>query len=113
MNIATEEPCRFALITMIFKMCFKKSFIFPSICYTESKDICDDFHLKYLSSTRKIMRDYNDNLQDGVYEDKDRGPCETCKRCITNECDGLIQELEKLNGLQLVSAGACRCMYYV
>ncbi|XP_048737240.2 uncharacterized protein LOC125652242 [Ostrea edulis] len=74
----------------------------------ESKDICDDFHLKYLSSTRKIMRDYNDNLQDGVYEDKDRGPCETCKRCITNECDGLIQELEKLNGLQLVSTGACR-----
>jgi hypothetical protein len=93
---------------------FKKTiFIFLLICHpdVENNEIFDHFDLRCLSITRKTMRDYNDNLEDGVFEDRDRGPCQTCKRLITKECDGLIHELERLNNLHLVSAGDCQCKY--
>jgi hypothetical protein len=50
-------------------------------------------------------------LEDGSYEEKNRGPCQICKRLIMKECDGLIYELDRLNEVQLVNAGVCPCKY--
>lgn len=48
-----------------------------------------------MSKTRKIIRDYNDNLDDLTYKNGDGRPCERNRDCLLKECQGLIEELKR------------------
>nr|XP_034324909.1 uncharacterized protein LOC105325914 isoform X3 [Crassostrea gigas] len=48
-----------------------------------------------MSKTRKIIRDYNDNLDDLTYKNGDGRPCERYRDSLLKECQGLIEELKR------------------
>lgn len=48
-----------------------------------------------MSKTRKIIRDYNDNLDDLTYKNGDGRPCERYGDSLLKECQGLIEELKR------------------
>lgn len=48
-----------------------------------------------MSKTRKIIRDYNDILDDLTYKNGDGRPCERCRGSFLKECQGLVEELNR------------------
>lgn len=67
-----------------------------------------------MSKSRKIIRQYNDDLDDGEHVREDRRPCGVCKDSIHRECQGLVKELEKITSLfaegSLKDLCHCQCM---
>ncbi|XP_022334834.2 uncharacterized protein LOC111131536 isoform X2 [Crassostrea virginica] len=66
-----------------------------------------------MSKSRKIIRQYNDDLDDGEHVREDRRPCGVCKDSIHRECQGLVKELEKITSLFAEGSlkDICHCQY--
>lgn len=61
-----------------------------------------------MSKTRKFLREYNDHLDDLTFKNEDGRPCEKCKESLLQECQGLTEELKRLND-QFQDKCSCQC----
>lgn len=80
------------------------SLIAMGCCHARSNENNDIIHqdskecIKEIMSTmRKFLRDYNDYLDDLNYKNEDGRPCEKCRESLVQECQGLTDELNKMN----------------
>lgn len=68
-----------------------------------------------MSRMRTFLRDYNDHLDDLNYKNEDGRPCEKCRESLLQECQGLAEELNRINDQfqesSMKDKYPCDCMY--
>lgn len=82
---------------------FFLSIIAKDCCRTLSNENNDTIYQdstcikEVMSRTRKFLRDYNDHLDDLNYTNDDGKPCKKCRESLLQECQGLAEELNRIN----------------